>query len=54
MYGTTINTHELIGGFLLSCIITLIPGRYNIDLIDKQKTIFKDQGIINKGFVKKL
>lgn len=39
---------------MLSCLMTLIPGEYDISMIDKSKTIFKDQGIIKKGFVKKL
>lgn len=51
MYGTTINTHELVGGFLLSCLMTLISAEYDITLLNKQKTIFKDQNIIERGFV---
>jgi hypothetical protein len=40
------NTHELLGGFLLSCLMTLISAKYNLGAINKEKTIFKDQGII--------
>lgn len=35
MYGTTINTHELVGGFLLSCLMTLISAEYDITLLNK-------------------
>ena len=39
---------------MLSCLITLIRGKYDIGCLDKSKAIFKDQGIIQKGFLKKL
>lgn len=54
LYGTPLNAHELIGGFLLSCLITLIRAHYDLSKIDKEKVIFKDQGIIRKGFVQSL
>ena len=54
LYGNSLNAHELIGGFLLSCLLTLIRAEYDLSKIDKEKTIFKDQGIIKKGFVKRL
>lgn len=54
LHGQSLNAHELVGGFLLSCLITLISAEYDLTKINKEKAIFKDQGIIMKGFVKRL
>lgn len=54
LYGTSMNTHELLGGFLLSCLMALINADYNMKYLNKEKIIFKDQGIIGKGFVNRL
>jgi hypothetical protein len=50
----TINLSELIGGFLLSCLMTIIYAEYDLNMLNKEKHILKDQNIIKKGFVKQL
>lgn len=40
-----------IGTFYLNCLIKLIPGKYDLTKLNDKKIFFKDDSIINKGFV---
>ena len=46
LYGFSLNAHEIVGGFLLSCLMTLMPGKYDTSKINKEKVIFEDEDII--------
>lgn len=53
-WGFSVNTHEILGPFFLSCIMTLIPAEYDIKRLNKDKIIFEDANIIGEGFVKRI
>lgn len=53
-YNFSLNSHELEGGFFLSCLMTLISADYDLKKIYKEKIIFQDQNIIEEGFIRKL
>lgn len=45
------SNHDIIGPFLLSSVMGLLPAKYDLSKIDRKKVFFKDDGIITKGFV---
>lgn len=48
-------THQdLAGAFLLHTLTKLIPGRYDLTKLNDKKSFFRDDGILNKGFVAEL
>ena len=53
-YNFSLNSHELEGGFFLSCLMTLISADYDLNKLYKEKIIFQDQNIIEEGFIRKL
>lgn len=53
-WGFSINTHEIIGPYFLSCLMTLIPARYDITKLNKNKKIFEETNIIGENFVTKI
>ena len=54
MYKIAINSHELIPGFFLNCVMCLIKAQHDIKKLDQTKTLFKDDRIIQLGFIVKL
>jgi hypothetical protein len=48
------SNHDIVGGFFLNCLMSLVPARYDLTKINDKKTFFKDEGIILKGFVVKM
>ena len=53
-FGISLSTHELEGGFFLSCLMTLIPAEYDLKCLNKNKVIFQDSEVIKEGFVRRL
>lgn len=45
-HGEAISTHDLEAGFFLSCLISIIPARYNLKALSREKKIFFDEEIL--------
>lgn len=43
--------HDLSGAFLLHTLMKIIPGVYDLTKLNDKKLYFRDEGVVNKGFV---
>lgn len=50
-YNIPMTNHDILGPFFLSCLMSLIPAKYDISKLNDKKSFFKDDGIIGQGFV---
>lgn len=50
-FNFAMSHHDLSGAFLLHTLTKLIPGVYDLTKLNDKKVFFRDDGIINKGFV---
>lgn len=53
-YSIPINNTELIGGFFLNSLMKLLRANFDLTKLNKNKKIFKEDGIISNGFIQKL
>lgn len=44
----------MLGTFFLNCLMKIIPGRYDLERVNLNKVIFKEDNIIGKGFLAEL
>jgi hypothetical protein len=48
------SNHDIIGPFLLDCVMGLLPAKYDLSKLDRKRVFFKDDNILAKGFVVEL
>ena len=48
------SNHDIIGPFLLNCVMRLLPAKYDLSKLDRKRVFFKDDNILAKGFVVEL
>jgi hypothetical protein len=50
-YGIPLNNSEVVGGFFLNSLIKLLHLTCDLSKLNKSKKIFKEEGILQSGFV---
>jgi hypothetical protein len=48
------SNNDILGAYFLNCLMKIIPARYDLGRLDMSKVLFKEDGIIGKGFVVEL
>lgn len=48
------SNHDIAGPFFLNSLIKILPGVYDLTKLNDKKIFFREDGIINKGFVSEL
>lgn len=50
-FNIPMSHHDISGPFFLSSLMKIIPGVYDLSKLNDKKIPFKDEAILNKGFV---